>query len=695
MSNIFRTLKSQDLTTKALSLAIFYSGFWIAIHWLYTQPSVNPTWVFPQFLSSLLIFVCLNGLFISFNYYRYGWIGKVFASIFYFQPVFQIGYFHTYKAFLEQQNISLLLREPNFILNLAVKEISILRAVVLILMIGIFYFLNQWLLGSKKELNSSPKPYFFFHSKWFLLFLVIAIGTQIKWCLKHDTSQLTMRPFYPIAGFAFLSVAIFLFRTQRDIFKKTFWILLLSMNVTQLYALNLRFPDFRDRMSLDSRYYRALFGAYFVNTALDTLDQSDMAYDKLAKLPEVKMDYNILLILDDSQRWDFSERHGYPRETDRKLNWFYDQAYDFQFPVSSANFTDTSVPALLTGIGSNRDVLEIKGNLTIWDYFSKGTNTFFMTTQILNWSRLDLFYNSIGQKHLWSTVGNSGFKDNSERADDSYLVKEFSRFAAEKKSKGENWVGTLQMFSSHYPYNAYPGAPQPYKPCDLTRASGPEPFINCYANGQISAAWAKDEVLKAADLENTVVFMTSDHGEGFNEHGIWFHGVDYHQEMVKVPLFVYLPPKIKKKIPVELLKNLEENTKGIVSTLDIAPTILHIHELVTGQKLEQGAPFSGHSLLESSKDRLVFSSHCFPQYRCYSREIAFVNKDYYLLFRPSEGFYRIYDTFGDLKQTQPIDPKSIPQEKLDKLVEDASHLHSIGQSMKSYYETFQMDPAKK
>lgn len=688
MRQFIDKLKSEDLTTKNLILSILYAAFWILVHWIYTEPKLSLVWVFPQFISSLLIFFCLNGLFISFNAYRHGWIGKVLVSTLYFQPIFQIGYFATYKTFLEQQNISLLLREPNFILNLAVKEMSLMRALILIGLIGFFYFLNSFFLDSKREQKITPKPYFFFHSKWFLLFLVITIGLQIKWCLKHDTSQLTMRPFYPIFGFAFISVLIYILRAQKSIFKKIFWLVMITATVGQLYALNLRFPEFRDRMSLDSRYYRAFFGAYFVNTALDTLDQTDPAYDKLAKTPVAQMDYNVLIVIDDSQRWDFSERHGYPRETDRQLNWFYDMAYDFQFPLSSANFTDTSVPATLTGIGSNRDILEVKGNLTLWDYFSKGTNTFFITTQILNWSRLDLFYNSIGQKHLWSTIGNSEFTKNSELADDSYLVKEFSRYAAEKKSKGENWVGTLQMFSSHYPYNHYPTAPELYKPCDLTRAKGPEQFINCYANGQLSAAWAKNDVLKAADLENTIVVLTSDHGEGFNEHGIWFHGVDYHQEMVKVPLFLYIPPKIKNKLPKDLLQNLENNTRQVVSTLDIVPTILHIHELVSGQKLSQDVPFSGQSLLLPQKNRLVFSSHCFPQYRCYSREIAFVNNDYYILFRPSEGFYKIYDTFKDLNQTQPLDPRQIPKQELDRIVEEAAGLHSIGQSLKSYYETF-------
>ena len=689
MTKLVSKIKSQDLTTRALLMAIGYTLFWLLVHWLYTHPRYSITWIFPQFIASLLFYFCLNGLFATFNYYRYRTVPQILVSLFYFQPVFQIGYYQTYKTFLEQQNLSLLLREPQFIFNVFAKEISFFQAVLFIGAIALLYFINRTFLAEPRAQEEAVKPYLLFHSKWVWLGLAIAIAGQVKWVLKHDSSQITMRPAYPVAILALLSILVFLFKTRKTFWKRTFWKVFLALNVTQLYALNLGFPEFRDKMSLDSRYYRALFGAYFVNTALDTLDQSDRALDKFTQLPKAEMSYNILFIIDDSQRWDFSERHGYPRETDRQLNWFYDQAYDFQFPISPANFTDTAVPAVLTGLGSNRDVLDLKGNLVFWDYFAKGAETFFITTQILVWSRLDLFYDSIGQKHVWSTPVHSDFKKNSELADDSYLVREIQRYMAEKKAAKQNWAGTLQMFSSHYPYNHYPPAPQPHAPCDLTRESGPESFANCYANGQISAAWAKSDILKSTDLENTIVILTSDHGEGFNEHGIWFHGVDYHQEMVKVPLFIYIPPKIKAKIPAEMLKNLEKNTKKIVSTLDLLPTLLEIHELVSGQKLYQDMTlYSGQSLLHDWQDRLVFSSHCYPQYRCYSREIALVNEEYYVLFRPSEGFYKVYDTFKDLKQVHPIDPRQIPPEKLQKLVDTAAETHSIGQSLKAYYETW-------
>lgn len=50
------------------------------------------------------------------------------------------------------------------------------------------------------------------------------------------------------------------------------------------------------------------------------------------------------------------------------------------------------------------------------------------------------------------------------------------------------------------------------------------------------------EALEAAGLrDSTVVAFTSDHGEGFGEHGKFLHGFSLHEEMVRVPLILAGP----------------------------------------------------------------------------------------------------------------------------------------------------------
>ncbi|NOJ16523.1 DUF3413 domain-containing protein [Vibrio jasicida] len=58
------------------------------------------------------------------------------------------------------------------------------------------------------------------------------------------------------------------------------------------------------------------------------------------------------------------------------------------------------------------------------------------------------------------------------------------------------------------------------------------------------------KVLKNVDLENTIVVITSDHGEEFNDHKMnyWGHTGNYSDTQVHVPLYVYLPDQQPEQI---------------------------------------------------------------------------------------------------------------------------------------------------
>jgi arylsulfatase A-like enzyme len=80
---------------------------------------------------------------------------------------------------------------------------------------------------------------------------------------------------------------------------------------------------------------------------------------------------------------------------------------------------------------------------------------------------------------------------------------------------------------------------------------------------------------------NTVLILTSDHGEAFGEHGMVRHGFELWEELVRVPLLIYVPGVSAR----------HESTPR--SAIDLIPTIYDL--------FRQPAPppntFSGHSLL--------------------------------------------------------------------------------------------------
>jgi arylsulfatase A-like enzyme len=63
--------------------------------------------------------------------------------------------------------------------------------------------------------------------------------------------------------------------------------------------------------------------------------------------------------------------------------------------------------------------------------------------------------------------------------------------------------------------------------------------------------------------DNTIVILTSDHGEEFYERGGYLHGVTHYQELIRIPLLVSGPG-----IPAG------ERTSELVSLVDVVPTIL-------------------------------------------------------------------------------------------------------------------------
>ena len=88
---------------------------------------------------------------------------------------------------------------------------------------------------------------------------------------------------------------------------------------------------------------------------------------------------------------------------------------------------------------------------------------------------------------------------------------------------------------------------------------------------------------EAGRLDNTLIIVTSDHGEEFFEHGNRGHKLTLFDEVVRVPLLVVLPKALRGSQPLTV--------DAQVSLSDVMPTILE----VTG--LAQPASVFGRSLL--------------------------------------------------------------------------------------------------
>ncbi len=97
---------------------------------------------------------------------------------------------------------------------------------------------------------------------------------------------------------------------------------------------------------------------------------------------------------------------------------------------------------------------------------------------------------------------------------------------------------------------------------DVQRLTGLHDGEITYHDRQFAAFLERLEEMGVAD--DTLIVITSDHGEEFNEHGSWGHGHSIFQELLHVPLAMRWPG----------VTNGGRRISQTVSTMDIGPTVL-------------------------------------------------------------------------------------------------------------------------
>jgi hypothetical protein len=96
--------------------------------------------------------------------------------------------------------------------------------------------------------------------------------------------------------------------------------------------------------------------------------------------------------------------------------------------------------------------------------------------------------------------------------------------------------------------------------------------------------------------KGTALILTSDHGQGFLEHGLYSHGPYFYEEFLRVPMILGF---LKGEGGLE---RINDNR----SSIDIAPTVLSI--LGEGE----GSGYRGRSILEDSRSPAIYSEALYP-----------------------------------------------------------------------------------
>lgn len=143
-----------------------------------------------------------------------------------------------------------------------------------------------------------------------------------------------------------------------------------------------------------------------------------------------------------------------------------------------------------------------------------------------------------------------------------------------------------ELFTGQQPPGFTPGRYEFPVGDQQTLAKSPHPrlpeWINLYDANLRFADFAVSELVRilreAAVFEDTVLVITSDHGEAFGEHGYLWHERGVYDELLHIPLLVRLPGGGK-----------SQEIDALTQTIDVLPTMLDLLRVPYPSASVQGA----------------------------------------------------------------------------------------------------------
>jgi choline-sulfatase len=211
------------------------------------------------------------------------------------------------------------------------------------------------------------------------------------------------------------------------------------------------------------------------------------------------------------------------------------------------------------------------------------------------------------------------------------------------QADGPRFFAWFHFLDPHDQYLPHPGI-GPYGNTPRDRYDAEVTFTDDYVGRLL------DFVAQKPWGKHTAIIVTADHGEAFGEHHQYVHGFELWENLVRVPLFFYVPGASPRKIDVPR------------SALDLAPTVLDLLGVpattpVVGDGGPQVAAFEGTSLFPElfggpTPPRDIAID--LPETSDNDRRRALIHDNLKIIAFGKNPYFQVFDLLSDPGELRPI-----------------------------------------
>jgi arylsulfatase A-like enzyme len=250
-------------------------------------------------------------------------------------------------------------------------------------------------------------------------------------------------------------------------------------------------------------------------------------------------------------------------------------------------------------------------------------DTFYITSHSLAWNNLNGYLSNSGIDYLYSkeTSGESIYNDIG--IDDRKTLHAFDSHIKKLSSEKKTFAGVLHLNTNHFPFFV-PGSSKKWDANEVK-----DMYDNSVFHFDVLMESMFKSLSESGTLDNTIILITSDHGESLLEHNYLGHIESYYLEAVSIPMMIYLPKSLQSESHMEkLYANMQKN----VMNLDIIPTFT---DLLLGANKNnfKTVDLGGKSLLGdiSSNRTIVISNN--NEISLYKVGISYIRNDMHYILK--------------------------------------------------------------